>query len=112
MTTPALHGKQFVEEKFAYDVLAPVLVTAIQILLYGAYILLFRIGFRILQRHKREKRKGHRLAQLVLIPLFILAYLVVPINMAWDIPRLKDAYWAISGLEPSTATQISFHTLE
>ncbi|KAJ8091011.1 hypothetical protein PM082_024935 [Marasmius tenuissimus] len=108
---PTLDGN-IVNEDYKYSVLAPVLVTALHMLLYGLYILLFRIGILMLKRRKRERRRGYRLFQFALIPLFVLASLVAPLGLAWDILTVKTAYWTALGLEPSIETQISLHTLE
>ncbi|KAL0069360.1 hypothetical protein AAF712_003379, partial [Marasmius tenuissimus] len=108
---PTLDGN-IVNEDYKYSVLAPVLVTALHMLLYGLYILLFRIGIMMLKRRKRERRRGYRLFQFALIPLFVFASLVAPLGLAWDILTVKTAYWTALGLEPSIETQVSLHTLE
>ncbi|KAG7094530.1 hypothetical protein E1B28_005359 [Marasmius oreades] len=68
---------------FWSDIVAPILITAFHLFLYGLYVLLFRIGIVVLR--KWPNTRDHLVHKVSLNILFSLTSLSVPLNLVFDI---------------------------
>ncbi|KAJ8090058.1 hypothetical protein PM082_018638 [Marasmius tenuissimus] len=102
-TSLTLQQDDFVALDYNHGILAPVLVTAVHLFLYGFYVSLFR--FEVLALAKRKNTQGYFLHLVSAATTFVLATIIVPISMESDILSLSISYWVVSGLG-STATRL------
>ncbi|KAK1223765.1 hypothetical protein PQX77_013354 [Marasmius sp. AFHP31] len=94
-TSLTLQQNYFVALDYDRGILAPVLVIAVHLFLYGFYVSLFR--FEVLALAKRKNAQGYLLHLVSAATTFVLATISVPISMGSDILSLSVSYWVVSG---------------
>ncbi|KAJ8090078.1 hypothetical protein PM082_018658 [Marasmius tenuissimus] len=90
----------YVALDYGRGILAPVLVIAGHLFLYGFYVLFFR--FEVLLLRKRNNAQEYLLYLISAIATFVLATISVPISMGADIISLSLSHWVVSGLGSTT----------
>ncbi|KAJ8093777.1 hypothetical protein PM082_009637 [Marasmius tenuissimus] len=99
---PGAGDKHFVEEQYKYGIVLPIIISSIQLFLYGLNVLLFRVGLVVLRRREREiVDGGHHLFRISLISLLVSSSVGAPVGLVYQILITRVALCHIVSLECS-----------